>query len=330
MALEMSVTTEGQDHQRSVELPSTQLQRSLATAWSQVLGSTVHLDTNFFDSGGTSMDGLDILDRTKELVGTEFPLSVLVQHPTVRKMAEFLDGHTEKLRWTNLVEVKPEGKGAPVVCVHGDEANYHFSRLLPSEHPFLAFFHQGEDGQAMAHRTFPSIAAHYAKELQEACPKGPLVICGYSYGGVIALELAHRLKEAGREVPLLVVLDSRSPSTFRKVTAKSVLLRLRDVMDRAKCARWFAKGMPLPDDLRNFYIMDIYGAAMRDHLPKPWAGPALLVRSTGRSARPHGWDDILTNLRTVVVPGDHKSIITAAGLAPIVKAITEEMGRLAI
>jgi thioesterase domain-containing protein/acyl carrier protein len=299
--------------------PATHLEKSLAMAWSQALGRTVDLDTNFYDAGGSSMDGLYIMGRVKELLGQEPPLSLLVQYPTVRQLAEGLRNLGGNLRWTNLVEVRPEGKRTPVVCVHGDEANYHLSRQLPVEHPFLAFFHQGEDGAALLHRSFPAMAAHYAKELCEARPEGPLVIGGYSYGGAIALEMAQRLRDMGREVPLLVLLDSRSPAVFRRTSIKGLLLGLRDMRDRRRCARWSGQGLPIPEHLRNFHILDVYNAAMRQWRPRPWEGASLLVRSEARAKVPHGWGVLLPRLRTVTVPGDHRSIITAEGLVPVVE-----------
>lgn len=311
--------------------PSTHLEKSLVMVWRHVLGHPIGLDTNFFEVGGTSLHGLRILARVTELLGGEnLPLALIFQHPTVRGMAQRIDDLSEGLRWSNLVAVRPEGDRTPVVCVHGDEANYHLSRMLPASHPFLAFFHQGEDGRAMTHTTFPAIATHYAHELEQALPQGPVVVCGYSFGGIIALELAQRLREHGRTVPLLVILDSQGPDFVKPVSVKGLLLRIRDIKDRIRCEHWLGKGLPIPEHLRNFYIMDTYGKAMRSYRAGPWTGPALLIRCAERALEPTGWDRILPNLRTVVVPGDHQSIITAMGIEPVVEAIQQAMSELAL
>ena len=311
--------------------PTTHLEKSLVMVWRHVLGQPVGLDTNFFEVGGTSLHGLRILARVGELLGGEsLPLALIFQHPTVRSMAQRIDNVSEGLRWSNLVAVRPEGDRTPVVCVHGDEANYHLSHLLSASHPFLAFFHQGEDGKSITHTTFPAIASHYALELQQALPSGPVVVSGYSYGGIIALELAQRLREHGRTVPLLVILDSQGPNFESPVSLKSLLLQLRDIRDRFRCKRWLDKDLPLPDGLRNFYIMDTYGKAMRSYRAKPWTGPALLIRCAERENEPSGWDRILPDLRTVVVPGDHQSIITAMGVEPVVEAIQNALDELAL
>ncbi|MGV9012060.1 MAG: amino acid adenylation domain-containing protein [Flavobacteriales bacterium] len=311
--------------------PATHLEKSLVMVWRHVLGQPIGLETNFFEVGGTSLHGLRILARVTSLLGGEnLPLALIFKHPTVRGMAQCIDDLSEGLRWSNLVAVRPEGDRTPVVCVHGDEANYHLSRMLPASHPFLAFFHQGEDGMAMTHNTFPAIATHYAHELEQALPQGPVVVCGYSFGGVIALELAQRLREHGRTVPLLVILDSQGPDFVKPVTVKGLLLRLRDIKDRIRCEHWLGKGLPIPEHLRNFHIMDTYGKAMRSYRAGPWTGPALLIRCAERELEPTGWDRILPDLRTVVVPGDHQSIITAMGIEPVVEAIQQAMSELAL
>jgi thioesterase domain-containing protein len=76
--------------------------------------------------------------------------------------------------------------------------------------------------------------------------------------------------------------------------------------------------------------MDTYGKAMRSYRAKPWTGPALLIRCAERENEPSGWDRILPDLRTVVVPGDHQSIITAMGVEPVVEAIQNALDELAL
>ena len=319
-----------QDHGNGKGKPTNHLQQSLAMAWSKVLGRNVGVDENFFDLDGTSLDGLTVMAYASELVGKDLPAALLYTYPTIRELAAHMEGLSPALRWSNLVAVRAEGAAIPVVCVHGDEANYNLSRLLPSAHPFYAFFHQGEDGGELQYRTFPDIAEHYARELQQARPAGPVVICGYSYGGIIAMELAKRLTEQGREVPLLVILDSRSPGYIPPVTLKSVLLRIRDARDRMRCRAIFQNGERLPEELRNFNIMDTYGQAMRKYRTGPWPGHTLLVRSAAREKETRGWNRVLPDLRTVVVPGDHRSIITASGIPPVVEAIQARMAELSL
>jgi thioesterase domain-containing protein len=54
-------------------------------------------------------------------------------------------------------------------------------------------------------RTIAADAIHHMKRLQ---PSGGYSLLGYSYGGVVALEIAHQLRMADEEVQLLMMVDS--------------------------------------------------------------------------------------------------------------------------
>jgi len=63
------------------------------------------------------------------------------------------------------------------------------------------------------------MASHYADNLMEFQPQGPLLLGGWSAGATIALELAKQLEMRGRQVPLLVALDAAPFNTGAGVSA---------------------------------------------------------------------------------------------------------------
>jgi thioesterase domain-containing protein len=64
------------------------------------------------------------------------------------------------------------------------------------------------------------MAARYVGELQTFQPQGPYYIGGYSFGGLVAFEMARQLEKDGAEVGLLALLDTYPG----KVKSKAVLL----------------------------------------------------------------------------------------------------------
>jgi thioesterase domain-containing protein len=52
------------------------------------------------------------------------------------------------------------------------------------------------------------MATYYLSEMRRVQPHGPYFLGGYSFGGVVAFEMAHQLHAAGEEVALLVLFDS--------------------------------------------------------------------------------------------------------------------------
>jgi acyl carrier protein len=73
-------------------VPSTSLEKTLATLWSQALSlPDPPLDTNFFDIGGTSLKLVQVHSRLVRALGRQIPVTALFQYPTIASLAAFLD-----------------------------------------------------------------------------------------------------------------------------------------------------------------------------------------------------------------------------------------------
>ncbi|MGW0284424.1 amino acid adenylation domain-containing protein [Streptomyces sp. NPDC003236] len=73
-------------------LPGTTLQR-LAALWREVMdGQEVDVDTNFFDAGATSIHLVRVQRRITEEFGTELSVVAMFDSPTVRRLAEMIEG----------------------------------------------------------------------------------------------------------------------------------------------------------------------------------------------------------------------------------------------
>ena len=77
-------------------------------------------------------------------------------------------------------------------------------------------------GLIAAGETLAGIGAAMAKAVREACPAGPVVLGGYSYGGVLAFEAAACLAAQGVAVERVVLLDSFAPGSAALATVLEV------------------------------------------------------------------------------------------------------------
>jgi thioesterase domain-containing protein len=55
------------------------------------------------------------------------------------------------------------------------------------------------------------MAAHYIKALRQVQPSGPYFLGGWSFGGLVAFEMAQQLIRAGHKVALLAIFDTLAP-----------------------------------------------------------------------------------------------------------------------
>jgi thioesterase domain-containing protein len=75
----------------------------------------------------------------------------------------------------------------------------------------VVFQSRGLDGQAPPRTSVEEMAAAYVTDLMRLQPAGPYAIGGASFGGLVAWEMARRLRDRGGAIGLLVLLDSAFP-----------------------------------------------------------------------------------------------------------------------
>jgi acyl carrier protein len=77
--------------------PGSELERGLAEIWQWVLGvEKVGIDDDFFDLGGTSLAGLQVVHEVQERLGVELSPVALFAAPTVRTLARSLRSGEEE------------------------------------------------------------------------------------------------------------------------------------------------------------------------------------------------------------------------------------------
>jgi len=67
---------------------------------------------------------------------------------------------------------------------------------------------KGLDPEAKPHLSVGAMAAHYLDEIRAFQPRGPYALCGFSFGGLVAYEMARRLVADGETVELLGLIDT--------------------------------------------------------------------------------------------------------------------------
>jgi acyl-coenzyme A synthetase/AMP-(fatty) acid ligase len=73
----------------------TDLEQNIAAIWKAVLHiENMSIDDNFFDIGGHSLLMVQAHQKVQELQQRDFPLLIMLEHPTIRSIARYLNGQT--------------------------------------------------------------------------------------------------------------------------------------------------------------------------------------------------------------------------------------------
>jgi thioesterase domain-containing protein len=95
----------------------------------------------------------------------------------------------------------------------------HLAHRLGPERPLYSLQStRSASGLRRYYREVGEVAPAYLAEIRRAQPHGPYALAGYSFGGYVALEMAHLLRAAGEDVSLLIMLDTYPPGPRRKAT----------------------------------------------------------------------------------------------------------------
>jgi len=128
---------------------------------------------------------------------------------------------------------------APVFCVPGAGTSVtsfiDLSGCVDPSWPVFGLQPRGMEGTTVPHTTVQAAAEDYLRAVHAACPEGPVHLLGHSFGGWVALEMALRLRRAGRAVASLTILDSEVPdeseAPIREYDGVEAFLKLVEVLE---------------------------------------------------------------------------------------------------
>ncbi len=306
--------------------PRSAVEQELCAIWNKALGAEdIGVHDNFFDMGGHSLTGIQLLAQVEQRFGTTIEFKQLFVAPTVAQMAKLIESPTLSAAEGHLLPLQTKGHRVPLICIHGDEANAFLPKYLGQEQPFYGITHQGEDGMPLQYRSVESIASYYITELKRGLPEGPYQLCGYSFGGLVAFEMARQLEERGDKVTMVLLLDTYAPKPFVEVMSKERKLHepLKNVIMRSviSVVRLFQER--LPAKLRNFAIIDTYDQAITKYEPAAYGGDVAIIKAIDSPATADmGWNELVKGdlIRKTCV-GDHYSMIKE----PLVQQLAEVM-----
>ncbi len=330
--------------------PRGQTEKRLARIWSELLElDEFDVQDNFFDLGGHSLLAVRMFSQIRAEFGADLPLATLYRAATVEDLARVLDKPGEDVSWPILVTVQGGGSKPPLFCVHGIFGEVLFYRELASslgsDHPIYGLQPPTLNGRAMAQQSIEELAALYVDEIRKAQPQGPYHVGGYSFGGVVALEIASQLRARRQEVALVAVFDSLiSPElggTFQHgegsedqpTPTSRIQKRLREwrhslrevyvlwkiymQLMRARsaaCALLYRMYLhlerPIPITLRSDYTRRCLRAMHKRYEPKPHPGRITLFCTQYRRQKAvEGWSEYAERgLDVHRVPGKHGNI----------------------
>jgi amino acid adenylation domain-containing protein len=324
--------------------PRDEIEARLSDIWCYVLGlNSISVSDDYFDLGGHSLLAVRLFSEIDREFKVQLPLATLFHAPTVRSMAEIMRSTgVQKVR-SALVPIQRNGAKPPVFCIGALSGEVIvFRRLaleLGKEQPLYGLQPLGLGDSSPTLLQVEGIAAHYIQQIKAAGQKPPRCLIGYSFGGLVALEMARQLMESGEKVSAVALIDTEN---FAACRARE---QLRQRIRRYRYnLRERLSGDPgrsrLRDQLRRQYLRTIYTTTARigvrppkltssitdmqmlaseKYRAKPYAGRVYLFKAESQpeffdGGVTLGWEGVLSDLVVLECPGDHNTINTGSNI----------------
>ncbi|MFL6234404.1 MAG: alpha/beta fold hydrolase, partial [Thermoanaerobaculia bacterium] len=240
-----------------------------------------------------------------------------------------------------LVGLQLGGARPPLFLIHplsGELFLYrHLVSALGPDQPVYGFQAVGfaTDEEPLA--SVEEMAALYVDALLSFQPAGPYLLAGSSLGGLIAFEMARKLRSLEREVDLLALLDAPDPARFPRqqedadADAELTLLhyvtrgsspvsldRLRElapeerlelILEQGRREGTLAAALALPELRRLVRVVRANRRAVRAYEPQPFDTGLVYIRAAGGLGDDPVWDRLaLGGAEVHEVPGSHLSM----------------------
>ncbi|MCU0863926.1 MAG: SDR family NAD(P)-dependent oxidoreductase [Planctomycetes bacterium] len=346
--------------------PRDEVEQKLAMTFHELLGvEHPGLDQDFFELGGHSLLAVRLFARIHKEFGLDLELATLLGAGTVRKLAAVVRSELKlpepgrapvrsvaAKKGQFVVPIRTGGKRPNLFLVHGAGGNVlgfrDLAHYFGDDQPVYGLQARGVDGKQSPHGSIAEMADAYLAELREVQPHGPYYLGGYSGGGLIAFEMAQRLRALGEAVPFVGMIDTWCPQLPQRGKLARGLLHVGRLLRRGplyplrilqtKWQRWTAArinakaredGGVMPADLRGFEVQFAFERAFEQHQVSRYEGPVWLFRAEEQPQNTRyvfvtdlGWQPYVGGGLTVVrCPGNHFTMCTE----PNVQLLCREM-----
>ncbi len=311
-------------------------EQAVADVWARALAlDSVGPDQDFFELGGDSLAAEAIMSALVSELGIEpgqVTATTLTEAPTARAFADRVRRAPDPLGAV-LVPLNPLSENTsdePAVffVAGGGGMGVAFVALARSlgERASYALQMHGMERRGLPDWTVARAARRYIAAMRSVQPQGPYLLAGHSYGGLVAFEMAHRLRAAGEQVAQLAILDSFPPDPAHHPRPEPRPLHRRIKAGLGLAATGWATRPGTGNYWRFFDMTSFIG---RHYRSRPYPGPAVVVvADTPEKADRSAWAQHLSgDWELVEVPGDHLSMLREPHVGALAEALRKAFSR---
>jgi thioesterase domain-containing protein len=299
---------------------------ALTPIWQRLLRKPcIGAQENFFELGGNPDVAIELFDEIARVYGRELSPLMIYQSPTIAALASLLEQEAPP-RLPPVIPLKSGTAWPLIFLIHGMGGSvmefFDLVKHIRLPYPIYGLQAKGTEGIDAPLETIEAMAQFHLEAVKELQPHGPYVFVGHSLGGLVALEMARRVKAEGEEVALLAMLDSY-PHILRLSPGQCARLFVRRAKHSAafRLSKLLRVGRKAPDGRQSDFslapatqrVRASAQLALHRYRPHFYRGEIKFVRAAIGSVFPHDpvavWGHMASRFHVETVPGDHNGMI---------------------
>jgi thioesterase domain-containing protein len=316
-------------------------------AWTTACGArAVVRDLSWEEAGGDSLRALELLLLLEESLGRRLSTEMLSAGTTPSGLCAAVERRISESSEDAAHRGADDGR-IPVFLmpggVHEGPGLARVRHALRDRVRFVLINYPDWRETIAAKADFDAIVTATVGQILSRCGDRPIQLAGYSFGGFVAFETAHRLVESGHRVTFLGLLDTRRWSQFESslptTGVKSVHLvgKIRESFSKRDVGISLRRIFRTLLELRAFVLLEAFAwfcmsvagrraaantrmqlltalrsYALRGWLPSALSVPTFFFRSVEDTAHlPYdcGWSALCSPFTVVPIGGDHISMM---------------------
>ncbi len=304
--------------------------------WRQTLDTDAFgVHDNFFDLGGHSLLAVRMVSRIRSELQRACTLPIVFRNPTIAELSIAL-GDATALSGSAIIPLQAAGNGPPIFCLCGILIYQELADQLAPDFPAYGVFVPQEleylNFSGQHRRAAPSVAelaTEYLKAIRDRQPQGPYRLIGFSFGGVLAFDIAQTLTREGEQVELLAILDSDVPGRGSAGILQELKAQARQIRDAGiRLIAGTESGLDLLASDRDQRYLE----TMRAYQAEPYPGQAFCVLSADGPVHDPGytWEALIPRLTTHRIEDSHLGILRGTSVVRLASLLRQHLRRTSL
>ncbi len=294
----------------------------LRDLFSEIGGSSIRLDSAHQTLADLGFDSLALVRLGQRLDRISEGRNILPSpDTTVGELSRLLQdtpsiGPTNRTSFDNRFPVhwiRQAGNEGVYVWIHPAGGGIDCYRPLAAQlpHSSLAIDSPARYDSSGLHTSIKELAECYLKQLERVALPPTISIGGWSFGGVVAYEMARQWERKGRIVSLVTMIDSFAGPSMAKARGKWI--------DSERRVGAEAKSEVSEDSAK---LIVQHTALLLKYRPRAFSGPVISIRAAPTYGGPdRAWKSVAQNMKVSRIDAEHFTIMNAARSAALAEII---------